>query len=75
MANERIINLLCNMMALVLSMLLVALSSLQVISYGEHLADAAIAVLTFFGIRSCGLMCVSFFRWYQGGNSGAAPDK
>lgn len=73
MANGRFITLICNMIALTLSIFLVSHSTLNVISYGEHLPDVAIAVLTFFGIRSCCLMCVNFFHWYNGGNSGARP--
>lgn len=69
MANRRLVNSLCNMVALTLSMLLVSFSSLHVISYGEHLADVAIAVFTYFGIRSCCLMGVSLFQWFHGRNN------
>lgn len=75
MANRRILDPLCNMMALTLSMLLVSLSSLSIISYGEHLLDAVIAVFTYFGIRSCCLMCVSLFHWFHGGNNRIHLDK
>ena len=75
MANKRLVNLLCNMVALTLSMFLISFSSLHIISYGEHLADAAIAVFTYFGIRSCCLMGVSLFQWFHGGNNRIPLDK
>lgn len=32
----------------------------------EHLANAVIAVFMGLGVRSFGLMCVSFYHWYNG---------
>lgn len=32
----------------------------------EHLANAAIAVFMGLGVRSFGLMCVSFYHWFNG---------
>ncbi len=75
MVNRRLLNPLCNMIALILSMLLVSFSSLSIISYGENLVDAVIAVFTYFGIRSCCLMCVSLFHWFHGGNNRINLDK